>query len=72
MSTNWGHVTRADVLRAIKAFACFSVKLLDGLPPRPRGGFTRAATLRPKRSLASACRMARSSELLVIWRERVE
>jgi len=32
---------------ASKTFACFSVKLLDGLPLRPRGGFTRARDVTP-------------------------
>ena len=55
-----------------RAFACSSVKLLDVLPLRPGGVFTRAATLRPTRSLDSACRIARSSEFRVIWSDRVE
>jgi hypothetical protein len=48
------------------------VKLFDVLPPRPRGAFTSAATFRPTRSLPSACRIARSSEFLVICSDRVE
>jgi hypothetical protein len=57
---------------ASKAFACSSVKLLDGLPLRPCGAFTRAATLRATRALDSACRIARSSEFRVICRDLVE
>jgi len=48
------------------------VKLFDGLPQRPCGAFTKAATLRPTRSLDSACRIARSSEFRVICSDRVE
>ena len=65
-------VPAGPLRRVSKAFAWSRVKLFDGRPVRPRGGFTKAATLRPTRSLDSACRMARSSELRVIWSERVE
>ena len=56
-------VPPSGLCAASKALAWSSVKLLDGRPLRPRGDFTRAATLRPTRSSDSACRMARSSEL---------
>ena len=54
---------RVPSAAASNAFACSSEKLLDGRPVRPCGGCTRAATLRPTRSLAWACRIARSSEV---------
>ena len=54
------------------SFAWSTVKLFDGLPVRPLGAFTRAATLRATRSLAWACWIARSRQLRVICNDRVE
>jgi hypothetical protein len=63
---------RVPSAAASSALACSTVKLFDGLPVRPLGGFTSAATLRATRSLAWACWIARSRELRVIWSDRVE
>ena len=55
-----------------RARASSTVKLLDGLPFRPAGGFTSEATFRFTRSSAWACRIARSRQFPVICGDRRE
>ena len=54
------------------AAACAAVIARDGRPVLPCGGLTRLATFRPTRSLASACRIARTSTLYVLAIVRVD
>ena len=49
-----------------RAAASAAVIARDGRPVLPCGGFTSDATFRPTRSLASACRIARTSTLCVL------
>ena len=52
--------------RPSRAAASAAVIARDGRPVLPCGGFTSDATFRPTRSLASACRIARTSTLCVL------
>jgi hypothetical protein len=54
------------------ACACSAVSALDGLPSRPAGVCTSAATLRATMSSAWACRIARTRQLRAICSDRVD
>ena len=61
-----------DPAAASRAAASAAVIARDGRPVLPCGGSTSEATFRPMRSLASACRTARTSTLCVLAMVRVD